>query len=75
MAALLYAVFIAVDAVFSALTILFLSVKQKDKAGDATLLKKITGVPALIWGLLFAAIAGGIFYGIIEFSLIHQRHL
>jgi hypothetical protein len=60
-AALLYAVFIAVDAVFSALTILYLSIKQKDKAGDATLLKKITGVPAVIWGLLFAGFAGYIF--------------
>ena len=66
MAALLYAVFIAVDAVFSALTILFLSIKQKDKAGDATLLKKITGVPAFIWGVIFAAIAGGVFWGIVE---------
>jgi len=65
-AALLYAVFIAVDALFSALIVLFLSIKQKDSAGDATLLKKITGVPALIWGLLFAGIAGVVFYGIIE---------
>ena len=64
-AALLYAVFIAVDAVFSALTVLFLSIKQKEKAGDATLLKKVTGVPAFIWGLLFAGIAGYIFYAII----------
>jgi len=61
-AALLYAVFIAVDAVFSALTVLFLSIKQKEKAGDATLLKKITGVPAFIWGLLFVGISGYIFY-------------
>jgi len=61
-AALLYAVFIAVDAVFSSIVILFLSIKQKDKAGDATLLKKITGVPAFIWGLFFAALAIYIFY-------------
>jgi hypothetical protein len=65
MAALLYAVFIAVDALSSALIVLFLSVKQKDKAGDATLLKKITGVPAFFWGLLFAGLAGYIFYRII----------
>lgn len=64
-AALLYAVFIAVDAIFSALTILYLSVKQKDKAGDATLLKKTTGIPAFIWGVLFAGIAGVVFYEII----------
>ena len=67
-AALLYAVFIAVDALFSALTVLYLSFKQKDKAGDATLLKKITGIPAFIWGLIFAGIAGGVFYAIIEGS-------
>ena len=65
-AALLYAVFIAVDAVFSALTVLLLSIKQKDKAGDATLLKKVTGVPAFIWGLFFAAFAGFVFYAIIK---------
>ena len=64
-ATLLYAVFIAVDAVFSALTVLFLSIKQKDKAGDATLLKKITGVPAVIWGIVFAGVAGWVFYLII----------
>ena len=64
-AALLYAVFIAVDAVFSALTVLFLSFKQKEKAGDATLLKKITGVPAFIWGLLFTGISGFVFYEIV----------
>jgi hypothetical protein len=63
--ALLYAVFIAVDAVFSALTVLFLSFKQKDKAGDATLLKKITGVPAFVWGILFAGLSGFVFYKII----------
>jgi len=61
-AALLYAVFISIDAVFSALTVLFLSVKQKDQAGDATLLKKITGVPAFFWGAFFAGIAGYLFY-------------
>jgi len=61
-AALLYGVFIAVDAVFSALVVLYYSLKQKDKAGDATLLKKITGIPAFIWGLLFAGIAGVVFY-------------
>jgi hypothetical protein len=68
-AALLYAVFIAVDAIFSALTILFLSIKQKDKAGDATLLKKNTGVPAFIWGLLFAGMAGIVFYGVVMMVL------
>jgi hypothetical protein len=64
-AALLYAVFIAVDAVSSALIVLYLSIKQKDQAGDATLLKKTTGVPAFIWGLLFAGIAGVVFYRVI----------
>jgi hypothetical protein len=64
-ATLLYAVFIAVDALFSALIVLFLSVKQKDKAGDATLLQKITGIPTVIWGILFAAFAAFIFYRIV----------
>jgi hypothetical protein len=64
--ALLYAVFIAIDAVFSALVVLFLSVKQKEKAGDTTLLKKITGVPAVIWGGFFAISAGYAFYTIVN---------
>jgi len=64
-AALLYAVFIAVDALFSALVVLYLSIKQKDKAGDATLLKKITGIPAFLWGFVFAGIAGGVFYSLL----------
>jgi hypothetical protein len=63
---LLYAVFIAVDALVSALIVFFLSVKQKDKAGDATLLKKNSGIPAFIWGFLFAAIAVSAFYWIIR---------
>jgi hypothetical protein len=64
-AALLYAVFIAVDAVFSAFTVFYLSIKQKDKAGDATLLKKITGVPVFIWGAIFSGVAGVIGYKIV----------
>ena len=64
-ATLLYAVFIAVDAFFSALVVLFFSIKQKDKAGDTTLLKKITGIPAFFWGLAFAGIAGYFGYLII----------
>jgi hypothetical protein len=67
-ATLLYAIFIAIDAVISAFIVLFLSVKQKDKAGDAALLKKITGVPAFIWGLLFAGIAG--YVGYLNFLII-----
>jgi len=66
-AALLYAVFIAVDAVYSTLIVLYLSIKQKDKAGDTTLMKKITGIPAFIWGLLFVGIAVFVFYEIICF--------
>ena len=61
-AALLYATMIAVDALISAFTVLFLSIRQKDAAGDASSLKKITGIPAVIWGLLFSGIAGCFFY-------------
>jgi hypothetical protein len=64
-AALLYAVFIAVDAVFSTLTLLFFSVRQSDKAGDATLLKNTTGIPAFIWALIFVGVAGYFFYLIV----------
>lgn len=61
-ATLLYAVMITVDTLFSTATVLFLSFKQPQRAGDATLLQKITGIPAFIWGLVFAGIVGYIFY-------------
>ena len=70
MVTLLYAVFIAVDALISAFVVLFLSVKQKDKAGDAALLKKISGIPAFIWGLFFFGIASYVAYlsiGLLKF--------
>lgn len=52
-AALLYATFMAVDSLISSFEILYLSIKSPANAGDATLLKKFTQVPAFLWALLF----------------------
>ena len=70
---LLYAVFIAVDALYSALTVLFLSIFQKNNVSDATLLKKSTGIPAFIWGLLFAGFSGYVFYCIVLFAHLAMK--
>ena len=53
--ALLYATFIGVEALFSSFVILYLSLFNRQAAGDATILAKQTKIPALVWGLLFAA--------------------
>ena len=66
-ATLLYAVFLAVDALFSTLIVFYLSIIQKEKAGDATALKKITGIPAFFWGAIFSGVAGYVFYLIVSY--------
>lgn len=52
---LLYATFIAVESLSSSFIILYLSLTNKQQAGDATILAKQTKIPAFVWGLLFAA--------------------
>lgn len=52
-AALFYATAITTESVASAFTLLCLSVKDSQKAGDATNLKKFTHIPAFLWALIF----------------------
>lgn len=52
---LLYATFIAVESISSSFIIFYLSLFNKQQAGDATILAKQTKIPAFVWGLLFAA--------------------
>jgi Peptidase M50B-like len=52
-----YALIILSDSVIAPLYLLVLSVTQSAKAGDATNLKKATHIPAVLWALLFSAIA------------------
>lgn len=41
----------------STITLLYLCLKNKKKAGDATLLAKATKIPAIVWAILFFMIA------------------
>jgi hypothetical protein len=43
------------EAVYSSLVILWLSADEPSHSGDAANLRQITYVPAVVWGLLFAA--------------------
>lgn len=52
---LLYATFIAVESISSSFIIFYLSLFNKQQAGDATILAKQIKIPAFVWGLLFAA--------------------
>ena len=52
-AALLITAFCFVDAYLSAWYILYLSIKQPKKAGDATNLQKVAWLPAIFWALIF----------------------
>ena len=52
-----YALIILTDSVIAPLHLLVLSLTQSSKAGDADNLKKATHIPAVIWALLFSAIA------------------
>jgi len=52
-----YTLIILTDSIISPLYLLFLSVTQPAKAGDATNLQKTTYIPAVIWALLFSGIA------------------
>lgn len=65
-AAIFYATMILVESVTSALVLLFLTVRDAQKAGDAANLAKITHVPAFVWGLLFAAYTGWVVYKVVE---------
>lgn len=43
------------EAIYTALVILYLSIKDRHNAGDATSLAERTFIPTVIWGLLFVA--------------------
>lgn len=61
-ATLTYATFTAIDSLYSSIIIFYLSIIHKDKAGDTTLLYKITGIPTFIWGFLFLIFSAWISY-------------
>jgi hypothetical protein len=60
-----YALIVLSDSVISAVIVFILSLKQPKKAGDATNLQKITGIPVWFWGLVFLGFSGFIAWIII----------
>lgn len=77
LAALLYATFIAVEALSSSFVVLYLSIFRSSQAGDASILAKSTKIPAFVWGIFFAAFATYISYLIVlhffNFNLLFWR--
>ena len=55
---LLIAFILMSESVISALTLVLISVQQPSQAGDAANLASVTGIPSLIWAVLFIVIAG-----------------
>lgn len=64
--ALFYSTVILTESIVSSFTILYLSITNFNQAGDATLLRKTTGIPAFFWGILFAGFSGFIVWLIVD---------
>lgn len=65
LAAWFYSLMILIESVWSTWVLLFLSIKNKNMAGDATNLAKFTRIPAVVWALLFTAFAAFMAYEVI----------
>lgn len=61
-AAAFFSLIIFSDSILSAVILFVLCIKNPKKAGDATNLQKFTGVPAVVWSMIFVAISGIIAY-------------
>ena len=58
----LYAVLIGLDNFFSCLTLVKLTFKNPKLAGDSTLLKKTTKIPAIVWSIAFLTLSAWLLY-------------
>ena len=66
LAALFYACTLIMESVSSSFVILYLSIVRSQNAGDTTLLKKLTAIPAFIWGIIFLGITGLVTFFIVK---------
>lgn len=55
-----FAAVLAIESLYSSLVILYLSMENPKGSGDAANLRKLTFVPAVVWGILFGAV--GLFF-------------
>lgn len=63
--ALFYVTALLTESVWSSLVILCLSIVKPKESGDADILQKLTLIPAFFWGVVFAAIAGGVVWKVV----------
>lgn len=63
--ALFYAVMILTESVISSFVLLVITLRDSNRAGDATNLARVTHVPALLWSLMFLAYSLWITYRVV----------
>lgn len=68
-----FASVIAIESLYSSLVILYISAENPKGSGDAANLRKLTFVPAVIWGLFFAAQA--LFFSAWVIDLLFGKNL
>lgn len=61
-----YAMMILAESIWSGLVLIILSLRDGNKAGDATNLAKITHIPAIIWSILFEAYTALVVYRVVK---------
>lgn len=66
------AIVLALEAIYSSLTLLLISVEDPEKAGDAKLLSSVTMLPTVLWALFFVVLNGWIVYHVIVVYLINS---
>ncbi|MDR2979580.1 MAG: M50 family metallopeptidase [Bacteroidales bacterium] len=64
-AALFYVIALLTESVWSSLVILYLSIVKPKESGDAAIIQKLTHIPAFFWGVMFAAVAGGMAWKVV----------
>lgn len=64
-ASLFYAVVMLTESVHSALVLLYISIISPHEAGDSANLMAATGVPAVLWSLLFVSYTGWVTYRVV----------
>jgi len=62
LAAAFFSLVILTDGMLSTITLLVLSIRTPNKAGDASNLHKFTRIPAVAWSLVFLGISGFLLY-------------
>ncbi len=66
------AIVLALEAIYSSLALLLISVEDPEKAGDAKLLSSFTMLPTVLWALFFVVLNGWIVYQVVVVYLINS---